>query len=181
MFNISRATSHDRSAVTGVEVFFSPDEFIVSKTNAKGIITYANDVFLNIAGYSASEVIGKPHNLIRHPWMPRCVFKLLWDQIREGKEIFAYVVNRTKCGDHYWVLAHVTPSFGPNGEIIGFHSNRRVPRKEIIKTVEALYKDLRSIEDQAETPRAGTELSSKKLHDWVNTNGGNYDALMFSL
>ena len=86
---------------TGVERSFSPDEIIVSKTDTKGIITYANKIFLDIAGYTEDEVLGKPHNMIRHPDMPRCIFELLWQTIQQKKEIFAYVVNMAKNGDHY--------------------------------------------------------------------------------
>ncbi|MDH3236791.1 MAG: PAS domain-containing protein, partial [Alphaproteobacteria bacterium] len=118
---------------TGREVFFDRDDLIVSKTNLKGHITYANDIFCDIAGYTEADVIGQPHNMIRHPDMPRCVFKLLWDTIQAGAEIFAYVVNMAKNGDHYWVLAHVTPSYDANGSIIGYHSTRRVPNPQTIQ------------------------------------------------
>ena len=172
---------HDVFTITGREVTFSPNEFIVSKTDAKGIITYANDVFLRIAGYSLQEVIGKPHNMIRHPWMPRCVFKLLWERIRGGNEIFAYVVNRARNGDHYWVLAHVTPSYDDSGNIVGYHSNRRLPKPEVVKVVHGLYKQLCEIENNAENTKIGMELSYKALQQWVEQNGGNYDALILSL
>lgn len=174
-------TGKQHYPLTGKERRFSPDEFIVSKTNAKGIITYANDVFLRIADYSLEEVLGKPHNMIRHPAMPRCVFKLLWQRIKAGNEIFAYVVNRSKFGDHYWVLAHVTPSFDAKGTIIGYHSNRRSPDPTIVAKIEPLYKQLRAIEDGAPTPQEGTELSMKALLAWVEHNGGNYDALIHAL
>ena len=174
-------TDDSRKILTGRERTFSPDTFIVSKTDKKGIITYANDVFLEIADYQLHEVIGKPHNMIRHPGMPRCIFKTLWDQIGQSREIFAYVVNRTKFGDHYWVLAHVTPSFDAHGNIVGYHSNRRAPKPETIKTIEPFYRKLRSIEDSAGNVRDGIELSSKELHNWIQDNGGNYDELILSL
>lgn len=126
--------------VTGKEVFFGDNEIIVSKTDLKGYLTYANDVFLDIAGYTEAEVLGKPHSLIRHPRMPRCIFKLLWETISGGGELFAYVMNRCKNGDHYWVLAHVTPSRNEAGEIIGYHSSRRVPNRKILEgTIVPLY------------------------------------------
>lgn len=171
----------DRTILTGKERRFAPDEFIVSKTDAKGIITYANDVFLKIADYTLEDVLGKPHNLIRHPHMPRCVFKLLWERIKSGNEIFAYVVNRTKYGDHYWVLAHVTPSHDAQGNIVGYHSNRRSPRPETIAKVEPLYRQLRNIEDSAATPKDGVEASTLALQKWIHDNGGNYDALVLTL
>lgn len=167
--------------ITEVERTFSPDEFIVSKTDAKGIITYANDVFLRIADYSLAEVLHKPHNLIRHPWMPRCIFKFMWAQIKAKNEIFAYVVNRTKYGDHYWVLAHVTPSFDEAGNIIGYHSNRRVPSREAVGKASALYKTLREIELTAPDTNIGMQQSTEVLMQWVNDNGGNYDALIHTL
>ncbi|WPZ32357.1 PAS domain-containing protein [Thalassobaculum sp. OXR-137] len=78
---------------TNREVFFGDDEIIVSKTDTTGRITYANDVFLRIAGYTVEETLGQPHSFIRHPDMPRNVFKLLWDAIQAKGEIFAYVMN----------------------------------------------------------------------------------------
>ena len=120
---------------TGREVFFDRTDLIVSKTNLKGHITYANKTFMDVSDYTEAEVIGNPHNMIRHPDMPRCVFKLLWETIASGTEIFAYVVNLTKHGDHYWVIAHVTPSFDASGAIVGYHSTRRVPNAETVKSV----------------------------------------------
>ena len=85
-----------RLYTTGNEVFFDDDDIIVSKTNTKGILTYTNRIFLNIAGYAEKEVVGQQHSIIRHPDMPRCIFKLLWDTLQNGQEIFAYVINRCK-------------------------------------------------------------------------------------
>ena len=98
-------------APTGRERVFGEDEIIVSKTDLQGRITYANSVFLRVAGYAEEDVLGQPHSMIRHPGMPRAVFKLLWETIAGGREIFAYVKNLARDGDHYWVFAHVTPSF----------------------------------------------------------------------
>ena len=120
-------------SLTGVERTFGTDEIIVSKTDTKGRIIYANEVFLRLAGFSEREIIGQPHSIIRHPAMPRCVFKLLWDTISSGKECFAYVLNRSKNGDHYWVLAHVTPTFDSKGTIVSYHSNRRNPRRDNLR------------------------------------------------
>ena len=121
------------------EVFFDTEGIIVSKTDRQGRILYANDLFLSVAGYTESEVLGKPHSLIRHPEMPRAVFKLLWDTIDSGSEIFAYVKNITKAGDYYWVIAHVTPSFNDRGDIVGYHSNRRCPTRESVEFITPIY------------------------------------------
>ena len=104
-----------RRATTGREVRFDEEELIVSKTDAQGRITYCNDVFIRISGYTERELLGAPHSLIRHPDMPRAVFKLLWDTIASGEECFAYVVNRAKSGDHYLVRAHLTPPLHARG------------------------------------------------------------------
>jgi len=87
------------------------EEFIVSKTDLTGRITYGNRIFIEFSGYSEAELLGAQHNIIRHPDMPRAVFNLLWDTIAQGNEIFAYVKNMSKDGGFYWVFANVTPSY----------------------------------------------------------------------
>ena len=109
---------HTHVALTGVERTFAPTDIIVTKTDLKGIITYANQVFLDVAGITEAQAIGAPHSIIRHPDMPRAVFALLWSRLQAGKEIFAYVLNMAATGDHYWVHAHVTPTFDRSGRII---------------------------------------------------------------
>lgn len=168
--------------LTGQERFFDQGEVIVSKTDLKGRITYANRVFLRIAGYQENEIIGMPHSIIRHPDMPRCVFKLLWDTLEAKKEIFAYVVNKSKNGDHYWVLAHVTPSFDGAGNVNGYHSNRRVPDRRIVNDVIVpLYKSLLEIERSRENRKEGMSDSYKRLAGILAQKGVDYDELVFSL
>lgn len=167
---------------TGVETFFDKDEVIVSKTNTKGIITYANRTFLKISEYAEPEVIGQPHSLIRHPDMPRCIFKLLWDSLQGGNEIFAYVVNRSSSGNHYWVWAHVTPSFGADRQITGFHSNRRVPdRPPLEGTIIPLYRKLRECEQRADNPSSGLQASYGLFQEFLQEKGMRYDQFIFSL
>lgn len=167
---------------TSQEVFFNKDSLIVSKTNLKGHLTYMNDVFLDIAGYCEQELVGKPHNAIRHPDMPRCVFKLLWDQLQLGNEVFAYVVNLTKSGDYYWVVAHVTPSRGADGSIVGYHSTRRVPDTKVVRdTIIPLYKELSRIESSHESRKAGLEASYQKLLDVLAEKNLGYDEFVAQL
>ncbi|MFA7431650.1 MAG: PAS domain-containing protein [Rhodospirillaceae bacterium] len=167
--------------VTGRERFFGQDEIIVSKTDLKGRITYANSVFLNIAGYTEREVVGAPHSLIRHPDMPRAVFKVLWDVLAEGREIFAYVKNRSQNGDHYWVIAHVTPSFDAEGAIIGYHSNRRPPNRRALEVIEPLYASIRKIELETRDAKAGMAAAHAALVEAVAATGKTYEELMFAL
>lgn len=167
---------------TGKEVFFDKDELIVSKTNLKGHLTYMNDVFLDIAGYKESEVMGKPHNVIRHPDMPRCVFKLLWDKVQSGSEVFAYVVNQTKNGDYYWVVAHVTPSRGPDGSIVGYHSTRRVPNPRTVSDIIIpLYRELGSIEQSHKSSKDGLEASFQKLVSILEEKQLDYEEFVAEL
>ncbi|MBR9970933.1 PAS domain-containing protein [Magnetospirillum sulfuroxidans] len=167
--------------VTGTERTFPTDEIIVSKTDTTGRIIYANDVFIDISGYRPEEVLGQPHSMIRHPDMPRAVFKLLWDRISQGHEVFAYVVNRSKNGDHYWVLAHVTPSVDAEGKIIGYHSCRRAPKRSAVDTISALYARLRQVES-TDDRKAGLEKSSAMLLEAVTALGfSSYDRFVLSL
>lgn len=166
---------------TGVERSFSPDEIIVSKTDTKGIITYANKIFLDIAGYTEDEVLGQPHNMIRHPDMPRCIFELLWQTIQKKKEIFAYVVNMAKNGDHYWVLAHVTPNLDANMNIIGYHSSRRVPRADVIPVIQSLYGDLLKIEQQGSSPKNALANSMAAVENLLKEKGVSYDEFIHNL
>lgn len=167
--------------LTGVERTFGADEIIVSKTDTKGRIIYANEVFLRVASYREDEILGQPHSIIRHPAMPRCVFKLLWDTIQAGKEIFAYVLNRASTGDHYWVFAHVTPTFDDAHAIVSYHSNRRSPRREAVAKADALYKDLLTIEAAHTDRQAGMAASTKALLDKLAAAGVPYDEFVFSL
>ena len=167
---------------SGREVFFPASELIVSKTDAKGRLTYANRLFCNIAGYSEAELIGQPHSIIRHPDMPRCVFKLLWDTLADGREIFAYVKNMTKHGDHYWVFAHVTPSFDAQGNIVAYHSNRRTPDPGVIKNAIApLYAEVLRIEQSQRNGKDGLAAGYQALVDFVASKKVSYDELMFAL
>ncbi|MGP1397693.1 MAG: PAS domain-containing protein [Inquilinaceae bacterium] len=166
---------------SGKEVFFDQDDLIVSKTDLQGRLTYTNHTFLTIAGYEESECIGKQHNMIRDPNMPRAVFELLWSTIADGKEIFAYVVNATKTGDHYWVIAHVTPST-VDGQIVGYHSTRRVPKRETIQnTIIPLYDKLNGIEQKNASKKAGLGDSVSALRGMLAEKSLSYDEFMSNL
>lgn len=166
---------------TGVERTFAADELIVSKTDPRGVITYANDVFLRVSGYAMADVIGRPHNLIRHPGMPRAVFHLLWETLAARRELFAYINNLASDGAHYWVLAHVTPSFGPDGALVGYHSNRRRPSPRAVERVTPLYDRLLAEERRHPTAKAAVAASSRLLADAVAEQAGSYDEFIWSV
>ncbi len=127
--------------ITNVERKFNADDIIVSKTDLSGKLTYGNRLFHQLADREEKDCLGQQHNIIRHPEMPRAVFELLWKTLADDREIFAYVKNRSLNGDHYWVFAHVTPSFDSNGKKVGYHSNRRVQDQRLLtEHIEPLYK-----------------------------------------
>lgn len=163
------------------EIFFGKEEIIVSKTDTRGVITYANDVFVRVSGYSEAELLGQPHNILRHPDMPACVFRLLWDTLKAGQEIFAYVLNRAKDGRRYWVFAHVTPSFDSTGRVVGYHSNRRVPYPDALPKVRELYAQLLSIEKAARSRQAGIDDSVRFLTSALEAAGKSYGEFVFGL
>jgi PAS domain S-box-containing protein len=166
---------------TGREVPFGEEELIVSKTNLKGHITYANDVFLRLSKYPPKDVIGAPHSLIRHPDMPRCIFKLLWDTIQAKKEIFAYVVNMAMDGDHYWVFAHVTPTLDAQQNVVGFHSNRRKPNPDQIVKIKDLYQKLRAEEERHDNRKDGMLRGYDMLMGMLKDKGLSYDQFIFAV
>jgi PAS domain S-box-containing protein len=166
---------------SGAERTFGENEIIVSKTDTRGVITYANPVFLRMADMSEEEAIGAPHSVIRHPDMPRGVFKLLWDRVQAGDEVFAYVVNLARNGDHYWVLAHVTPTFDAAGKIIGYHSNRRSPERSAVARLQAVYADLRQVEARAGDKASAADASVAALTQMLANQGVSYDEFIFGL
>lgn len=165
---------------TGVERTFGVDEIIVSKTDPQGRITYANPVFTRVSAYSESELVGKPHSIVRHPEMPRVVFKLLWDTIGAGREIFAYINNLAADGAHYWVLAHVTPSY-LDGRLVGYHSNRRLPDRGAVGQADALYRTLLAEERRHAKPADAMAASGALLEAHLAARGQDYEEFVWSL
>ncbi len=165
--------------LTGKEIKLDPSDILVSKTDPTGIITYANDVFIKVSGFTEKDLLGVQHSLVRHPDMPRALFKLIWDTIKSGQEIFGYIVNRCKNGDHYWVFAHLVPIYDLNDKLTGYHSTRRAPKPEAISILTPLYRQLRTIEDTDR--KAGLALSSKALNDFVDKQKMSYDQFILSL
>jgi PAS domain S-box-containing protein len=166
---------------TGRETTFGENEVIVSKTDKTGRITYANDIFVAVSKYPENELIGQQHNIIRHPAMPRAVFKLVWDTILSGKEIFGYVLNLNREGEGYWVFAHITPNFDRQNAIVGFHSNRRKPRREAIDKIWPIYRKLLQIEEEAPNSKVGLENSFGALVGLLESQNTSYEEFVYSL
>ncbi len=164
----------------GIEKTFEEDELIVSRTDVKGRIQYCNRKFISLSGYSEKELLGQPHSIVRHPEMPRCIFNLLWKYISEGEEIFAYVKNLCKGGEYYWVFANITPTYDDGGQIIGYHSNRRKPTREALKTIIELYGLLLKEENKYQNRKEGMAHSLELLSDILAKKGMTYDEFILS-
>lgn len=165
---------------TSVERVMREDDFIVSMTDLKGIITYCNRIFIEFSGYGESELLGTQHNIIRHPDMPRAVFKLLWDKIQNREECFAYVKNMAKDGSFYWVFTNVTPTFDPAGNITGYFSVRRKPKQSGVQTATAVYAAMLEAEKKA-GPANAIAAATKVLVDILNEKGLGYDELVLAI
>lgn len=170
-----------RPTATGEERFFGDEEIIVSKTDPKGIITYVNDVFCRISGYRRDELLGQPHNVIRHPETPRGIFRYLWQTISSGREVFAFIDNLARDGAHYWVLAHVTPTHDAGGRIVGYHSNRRLPDRDSIRRIEPVYARMREVERPYGRPTEAGEASWTALTAELAEQGLTYDEFVWQL
>ncbi|MDW6005343.1 methyl-accepting chemotaxis protein [Vibrio mangrovi] len=139
------------------EVTFGPDELLVSTTDLDSYITYANDEFCKVSGFSAEELVGQPHNMVRHPDMPKAAFKDMWTRLQQGHSWHGMVKNRCKDGRFYWVNAFVTPLY-EGDKIVGYQSVRRSPQREDIKAAEALYSRI----NQGKSERSVRENSAIK-------------------
>lgn len=162
------------------EKLMRENDFIVSKTDLAGRITYGNDIFVEFSGYSEQDLIGAQHNIIRHPDMPRGVFKFLWDTVQTGNEVFAYVKNMAKDGSFYWVFANVTADKDANGKVIGYLSVRRAPKREAVKAAAGLYALMLEAERKA-GPRDACAASLELLAGILKQNGTSYEEFVLSL
>jgi len=132
--------------VTGHEIILSPHDTIQSRTDTRGVITFANPTFARISGYTRDELVGAPHSIIRHPGMPRGVFYAMWQIIQGGEEFYGFVNNRCKNGDNYWVLARVAPHWNSKGELDAFSSVRMMPKREAVAEWSKVYERLIKVE-----------------------------------
>lgn len=155
-----------RPIPTDVEHEITSVDMIVSKADAEGNITYTNPIFMKISGYSQGELLDKPHAILRHPDMPKVIFKYLWENIKEGKEVYAFVKNLSKDGSYYWVLAQVRMAKNPDGSFRNYVSTRRQMTSKAREIILPLYAKLLEIEKSD-----GVEASEKALMDFLAENG----------
>ena len=154
-----------------VEIELDPKRYIVSETDAKGKITFCNDYFMEVSGYNEEELIGSPHNIVRHPDMPRVVFKLLWETISQGKNINAVIKNLAKDGRYYWIFTEFEIRKDTDtGNIIGYHASRKTISKHVIEIIDELYKKLLKIEQED-----GVDASQDYLVNFLKSKGDDVE------
>lgn len=176
----ARAATRQTVIPTGVERRLGDDELIVTKTDLQGRLTYANDVFLQISALREEDTLGRPHNIIRHPDMPRALFRILWNRLESGQEVFAHIKNLGTDGAHYWVLAHATPSRDARGDVVGYHSNRRRPTWASIAEVERVHAAVRRAE--AGLPaRQAAEAGERAFVELLGERGLTFDSWVWTL
>lgn len=135
---------------------------IVSKSDLFGTIEYINDVFADVSGYTEPELVGKPHNIIRHPDMPKVIFKTMWDHLKKGYKFHGIIKNLAKSGKYYWVITDFDYIVDDNAKILKYVGRRKAISDDVVKKIEALYKKLSDIEAVS-----GVEASEKYLTGYL--------------
>lgn len=157
-------------------VIWDTEKIIVSKTDIFGSIEYANETFVEASGYQEFELVGQPHNIVRHPDMPQVVFKVMWENIKKGRKFHGIVKNLSKSGRHYWVITDFDYVVDENATICKFIARRKAVPQGVIDKVENLYKKLLQIEEVR-----GIEGSEKFLTGYLEEMGLTYVQLITKL
>jgi PAS domain S-box-containing protein len=157
-----------RPTPNDTEVEVKPVDIVVSKADEEGNIEYANPIFYKLSGYTKKELTFAPHSILRHPDMPKVVFKFLWDELKKGNEVQAFVKNMTKSGSFYWVLAYVRPTLNPDGTLRNYVSTRKKMSISARAVIEPLYRELLKLEESE-----GVEASEIALDKYLDNKPFN--------
>ena len=158
------------------EIKLDPSKIIISKANARGIIEFANDYFMEVSGYEEFELMGQPHNVVRHPDMPKVIFKIMWERLQEGKNIHALIKNLSKDGRFYWVLTDFETKYNENGEIVSHYARRKAAPGNAVFQIKKLYKTLVAIEE-----RQNPETAEKYFLGLLEEKAITYDQYILEL
>lgn len=158
------------------EIKLDPSKIIMSKTDARGVLEYANDYFMEISGYEEFELMGQPHNIIRHPDMPKVVFKVMWDRLHRGENIHALVKNLAKDGRYYWVLTNFETKYDDDENIVSHYARRKAAPGNAVYQIEKLYNTLLSIEKNQ-----NEEVAEKYFYGMLEEKRKSYDEYIFSV
>jgi len=164
---------------TSEEIHMNDKDFIVSKTDAKGKISYCNEIFIRFSGYEEKDLIDQPHNIIRHPDMPRAVYRFMWETLQNKQEFFGIVKNLCKNGAYYWTFANVTPSYD-DGKLIGYYSVRRQPSRKIIEILTPVYQRMVAEEKKYSSSKEAMDASFKILSNILETEGLSYNEFIYT-
>jgi PAS domain S-box-containing protein len=164
-----------RPEATDIEHEVKNVDLIVSKSDVEGNITYVNPIFIKISGYSQASLLEQPHAILRHPDMPKVIFKYLWENIKEGRDVVAYVKNLCADGGYYWVLATVKMAKNPDGSFRNYMSTRKVVTANAKNQISILYKDWLTIEKSE-----GDEASQEAFNNFLKNNNLNESELFNS-
>ncbi len=148
------------------EIELKNNVYIESDTDTKGVITYANDYFAEISGYSPEELVGQPHNIVRHPDMPKILFKILWDRLKSGQNFIAAIKNLAKDGRYYWVFTDFEIIKNESGEVVGYKAVRKKISKHVTDVLNPLYKKLTQIEKDK-----GLDEAQKYFKEFLKNHG----------
>ncbi|MDJ0805285.1 MAG: PAS domain-containing protein [Gammaproteobacteria bacterium] len=165
---------------TNVERTLKAEDFIVSKTDTRGRITYCNRVFMALSGYRENELLGSQHNIVRHPDMPRGVFHLLWQNLQQGREFFGYIKNLCKDGGYYWVFANLTPTYDSQGKRVGYYSVRRRPDAAALEIIQPLYAEMLEKEERS-GPRDAIQASVALLNEKLSARKSDYEHFVLEI
>jgi len=168
--------------VTGVERHLEEGQYILSKSDLKGSITYVNRTLIEMSGFTEVELMGQPHNMLRHPDMPQEAFRDFWETLKAGKAWSGIVKNRCKNGDHYWVMANASPIF-QNGTVVGYMSVRSKPDRKMVEAADELYRKMRNKETTVTMSEGRVVPSGLKLfwHHFNEMRLASRMALIFTI
>ncbi len=152
------------------EIEIDKDKILLSVTDTRGVIEFCNDDFVDVSGYEEYELVGSGHNIVRHPDMPRVMFKILWDKIQKKQNILAIVKNMAKTGRYYWVYTDFVIKEDDEGNIIGYKAYRKPAPKKAVETMIPIYKKLKNIEAEN-----GILAAQKYLEEYFSSLGTTYD------
>ena len=169
----NRLTKKDRPNPINEEILIPDEAVLISVTDPKGIITEVNDVFSKVAGYSEEELVGASHNVIRHPDMPKVMFKIVWEHIKDRENVMALVKNLARDGRYYWILTDFVTKVDADRNIINYTAYRRPVCKDVQNAIEPLYKALCAIEAVADM-----DASEKFLFEFLESKEMTYDDMI---
>ncbi len=164
----------------GKVMHLAADDLIISKTDTEGRIIYCNRAFMRLSGYSSADALGQPHRLVRHPDMPRGIFKLLWQTVQNGEEFHGFIKNRTRDGDAYWCFSSITPNYTAEGRLNGYFAVQRQARREALEQIEEIYRQMQGIERRS-GHREAPAASLRWLREHLADQGSQYEPFIILL